>query len=39
MKSLLIILAKAPFIHDVANVSEIPSDLLCFEELNAQGAT
>ena len=25
--------AKAPFIHEIANVIEIPSDLPCFEEL------
>ncbi|MGV8056758.1 MAG: polysaccharide deacetylase family protein [Smithellaceae bacterium] len=28
--------AKAPFIHEVANILEIPSDLPCFEELDAQ---
>jgi len=28
--------AKAPFIHEAINVSEIPSDLPCFEELDAQ---
>jgi undecaprenyl phosphate-alpha-L-ara4FN deformylase len=28
--------AKAPFIHEIANVLEIPSDLPCFEELDAQ---
>lgn len=28
--------AKAPFIHEIANVLEIPSDLPCFEELNAE---
>ena len=28
--------AKAPFIHEIANVLEIPSDLPCFEEIDAQ---
>ncbi len=28
--------AKAPFIHEIANVLEIPSNLPCFEELNAE---
>jgi len=28
--------AKSPFIHDVANVLEIPSDLPCFEEIEEQ---
>ena len=28
--------AKAPFLHEIANVLEIPSDLPCFEELAAQ---
>jgi undecaprenyl phosphate-alpha-L-ara4FN deformylase len=28
--------ANAPFIHEIVNVSEIPSDLPCFEEINAQ---
>jgi len=28
--------AKSPFILDIAHVLEIPSDLACFEELNAQ---
>lgn len=28
--------AKAPFIHEGANILEIPSDLPCFEELDAQ---
>jgi undecaprenyl phosphate-alpha-L-ara4FN deformylase len=28
--------AKAPFIHQIANVLEIPSDLPCFEELAEQ---
>jgi undecaprenyl phosphate-alpha-L-ara4FN deformylase len=28
--------AKAPFIHEIANILEIPSDLPCFEELDAQ---
>ncbi|PKN76832.1 MAG: hypothetical protein CVU52_03085 [Deltaproteobacteria bacterium HGW-Deltaproteobacteria-10] len=27
--------AKVPFIHEIANVLEIPSNLPCFEELNA----
>jgi undecaprenyl phosphate-alpha-L-ara4FN deformylase len=27
--------AKAPFIHEIVNVPEIPSDLPCFEEINA----
>jgi undecaprenyl phosphate-alpha-L-ara4FN deformylase len=28
--------ASAPFIHEIANVLEIPSDLPCFEEIDAQ---
>ena len=28
--------AKAPFIHEIVNVTEIPSDLPCFEEIDAQ---
>ena len=28
--------AKAPFIHEIVNVLEIPSDLPCFEEIDAQ---
>ena len=28
--------AKAPFIHEIINVLEIPSDLPCFEEMDAQ---
>ena len=28
--------AKAPFIHEIINVLEIPSDLPCFEEIDAQ---
>jgi undecaprenyl phosphate-alpha-L-ara4FN deformylase len=28
--------AQAPFIHEIANVLEIPSDLPCFEELDKQ---
>lgn len=28
--------AKAPFIHEIASVLEIPSDLPCFEEIEAQ---
>ena len=28
--------AKMPFIHEIVNVLEIPSDLPCFEELDAQ---
>jgi len=28
--------AKAPFIHEAINVLEIPSDLPCFEEIDAQ---
>lgn len=28
--------AKAPFIHDAINLLEIPSDLPCFEEIDAQ---
>lgn len=28
--------AKAPFIHEIAGILEIPSDLPCFEELNTQ---
>jgi peptidoglycan/xylan/chitin deacetylase (PgdA/CDA1 family) len=28
--------AKAPFIHEIADTLEIPSDLPCFEELDAQ---
>jgi undecaprenyl phosphate-alpha-L-ara4FN deformylase len=28
--------AKAPFIHQIADVLEIPSDLPCFEELDAE---
>jgi undecaprenyl phosphate-alpha-L-ara4FN deformylase len=28
--------AQAPFIHEIANVLEIPSDLPCFEEIDAQ---
>lgn len=31
--------AKAPFIHEIANVLEVPSDLPCFEELAAQEDT
>jgi peptidoglycan/xylan/chitin deacetylase (PgdA/CDA1 family) len=30
--------AKAPFIHEIADTMEIPSDLPCFEELDAQNA-
>jgi peptidoglycan/xylan/chitin deacetylase (PgdA/CDA1 family) len=30
--------AKAPFIHEIANILEIPSDLPCFEELDTQNA-
>ena len=30
--------AKAPFIHEIADTMEIPSDLPCFEELDAQKA-
>ena len=28
--------AKAPFIHEISNILEIPSDLPCFEEIDAQ---
>jgi hypothetical protein len=28
--------AKAPFIHEIGNILEIPSDLPCFEEIEAQ---
>jgi hypothetical protein len=28
--------AKAPFIHEIGNILEIPSDLPCFEEIDAQ---
>ncbi len=28
--------AKAPFIHEIADILEIPSDLPCFEEIDAQ---
>jgi hypothetical protein len=28
--------AKAPFIHEIVNVLELPSDLPCFEEVDAQ---
>ena len=28
--------AKAPFIHEIVNVLEMPSDLPCFEEIDAQ---
>jgi len=28
--------AKAPFIHEIVNVLEIPSDLPCFEEIDVQ---
>jgi hypothetical protein len=28
--------AKAPFIHEIVNVLEIPSDLPCFEEIDEQ---
>ena len=28
--------AKKPFIHEIVNVMEIPSDLPCFEEIDAQ---
>ena len=28
--------AKTPFIHEIVNVSEIPSDLPCFEEVDIQ---
>ena len=28
--------AKAPFIHEIINILEIPSDLPCFEEIDAQ---
>ena len=28
--------AKAPFIHEIVNVLEIPSDLPCFEEIDSQ---
>ena len=28
--------AKAPFVHEIANLLEIPSDLPCFEEIDAQ---
>jgi undecaprenyl phosphate-alpha-L-ara4FN deformylase len=28
--------AKTPFIHEIANILEIPSDLPCFEEIDAQ---
>ncbi len=31
--------AQSPFIHEIANVLEIPSDLPCFEELTAQNGT
>ncbi len=30
--------AKTPFIHEIADVLEIPSDLPCFEELTAENA-
>ena len=30
--------AKAPFIHDAINILEIPSDLPCFEEIDAQNS-
>jgi peptidoglycan/xylan/chitin deacetylase (PgdA/CDA1 family) len=30
--------AQAPFIHEIANILEIPSDLPCFEELDKQRA-
>jgi peptidoglycan/xylan/chitin deacetylase (PgdA/CDA1 family) len=30
--------AKAPFIHEIADTLEIPSDLPCFEELDVQNA-
>jgi hypothetical protein len=28
--------AKAPFIHEISNILEIPSDLPCFEEIDAK---
>ena len=28
--------AKSPFIHEISNILEIPSDLPCFEEIDAQ---
>jgi hypothetical protein len=28
--------AKTPFIHEISNILEIPSDLPCFEEIDAQ---
>ena len=31
--------AQAPFIHEIADILEIPSDLPCFEELPGQNAT
>jgi len=30
--------AKTPFIHEIVNLPEIPSDLPCFEEIDAQNA-
>jgi undecaprenyl phosphate-alpha-L-ara4FN deformylase len=30
--------AKTPFVHEIADVLEIPSDLPCFEEITAQNA-